>query len=336
MGIMDIGMKRIITFLCLSFLILSGIAYAVISSRETSTPTFVTWESLEPDKWSSIWLIKHYIDPQAVIEVYPTGDPLGQGVMFGVPQADYKRSNGQSTFESLLVGFNQQDPVLKKLGSIITTIETTAWNVANDPWVHTVEQNFRRLQDRYSRIYVPVSCYGHFFDVLYQNLSVSADPNELNQSLRLAVNNQSCQDVPAMAERQQANRVVELTIDQLLAEIAFNKQVVFVDTREPEEFAKSHIPGAVNIPMRDLNQSIYHRLKKADRVISYCVKDFRGYEVARQMLDNGVNNVAVMKPHGFSGWQSSGLPITSDTLPDDQAKVLLNQCARDQQLCKTL
>lgn len=328
-------MRRFISLSLTAVLALSSVAYAIIASLTPLPKTFVTWDSLEPDKWSSIWLIKNYIDPNAVIEVHPTGDPLSGGIAFGVPQAEYKRSGNQSTFESLLLGFEQQDPVLQHLGRIITAIETTLWNSPNDPLVHTVEQNFRRLQDRYGRAYVPMSCYAHFFDVLYASLAESTMPLIVNQSLSQAVNDQSCEQGPNLAERKRANRVKEVSIDQLLSEIALDKNVVFVDTREPAEFQKSHIPGAINIPMRDLNQRVYEQLKQADRVISYCVKDFRGYEVARQMRDNGVHNVAVMKPHGLSGWQSLGLPLTSSDLPEKTAKEQLAQCARDQQLCLT-
>lgn len=329
-------MKRFITLICIGLLAASSVTYGVISQIKSSARTFVTWESLEPDKWSSIWLIKNHIDKNAIIEVHPTGDVLGEGTAFGIPNAAYKRSGKQSTFESLLIGFGQQDPTLKRLGEIITAIETTAWNAASDPFVYTVEQNFRRLQDRYGRAYVPISCYGHFFDVLYESLLSNTDAEGLHQSLNQAVENQSCQDAPSIAARKKANRVLELSIDQLLSEIALDRTVIFVDTREPTEFAKSHIPGAINIPMRDLTPAVYEQLKQADRVISYCVKDFRGYEVARQMLDNGVNNVAVMNPYGLSGWQASGLPLTSKELPESLAKMQLNQCAQDWQLCKAL
>lgn len=99
--------RRIIAFgvfASLALLLVSSIAYGLISQRETAR-VFVTWESLEPDKWSSIWLIKTHIDPHARIELRSTGDPLGQGIAFGVPGAPYQRSATQSTFESLLVGF---------------------------------------------------------------------------------------------------------------------------------------------------------------------------------------------------------------------------------------
>jgi len=323
-------------FFFLSVLIaLSGVAYALISSVPT-VQKFVTWDSLEPDKWSTIWLIKKHINPNAVIEILPTGSELSDGIAFGVPQAQYKRSSDSSTFENILLAFDKNDPVLREFGKIITEIETTSWSTANDPIVHIVEQNFRRLQDRYGRAYVPVSCYAHFFDVLYDNLASASFPRKLDQSLMLAVNSQSCSESPQIAERMRSNRVTELPIQQLLSEIALNKKVVFVDTREPLEFKKSHIPGAINIPMRNLDSDIYRQLAKADRVISYCVKDFRGYEVAKRMLDNGVNSVAVMKPHGLSGWQSLGLPLTDSTFSSEETtKEQLYRCARDQQLCLT-
>ena len=329
-------MARFVAFICLGLIVVSSIAYAVKFELGSSINIFVTWDSLEPDKWSSIWLIKTHIDPNAEIEVRPTGDPLAKGIAFGVPDAPYKRSGNQSTFENLLTGFEEFDPTLVQLGKIITAIETTAWNAPGDPYVHTVEQNFRRLQDKYGRAFVPVSCYGHFFNVLYNELLAGVNADILHQSLIQAVDNQSCKDAPLMAERKKANRVVELTIDQLLTEIALNKDVVFVDTREPAEFAKSHIPGAINIPMRDLTPAVYEQLKKADRVISYCVKDFRGYEVARQMHDHGVTNVAVMKPHGLSGWQASGLPLVSERSSEVAAKEQLNHCAMDRQSCMIL
>lgn len=128
----DVESKWAITLSCATLLGLIAVLSVVITQSRTPTPLFTTWDSLEPDKWSSIWLIKRHIAPNAVIEVRPTGDPLIESVTFGVPQAQYKRSSNQSTFESLLAGFDQQDRTLKRLGKIITAIETTAWNTTND------------------------------------------------------------------------------------------------------------------------------------------------------------------------------------------------------------
>ena len=262
---MSLRIKRWMLSACIALLTLSGLAFALVQSinsqsvdgtdRPDTTRIFVTWDSLEPDKWASIWLINTHIDPQAAIEIRPTGDTLTGGIAFGVPEAQYKRSGNQSTFASLLSGFQQTDPVLQQVAEIITAIETTAWNTASDSRVSVVEQQFRRLQDRYSRVYVPVSCYGHFFDVLYQHIHTQANDTALSHALAEAVAMPSCEHRSVMAERTPAKRVLEVTMEQLLTEIDSGKNVVFVDTREPAEFAKAHIPGAINIPMRDLNES---------------------------------------------------------------------------------
>lgn len=314
--------------------VLSGIAYGVVDTTSRSdTRTYLTWESLEPDSWASAWLIKRHIDPDAQIEIRPTGDSLSGGIAFGVPEAQYTRTADQSTFQSLLQGIAEPDPVLQRMGKLLATIETTAWYAGNDPMVDSVERHFRRLQDRYGRAYVPDNCYGEFFDALYAALTRQVDSDSLDRALDRAAREQHCESAPALAERVGARRVAELSIDQLLAEIAADKDVVFVDTREPAEYEKSHIPGAINLPMRDLDSAAYDRLKQADRVISYCVKDFRGYEVARLMLKNGVEQVAVMKPHGLSGWKAKGLPITEADQPEQLARRRLSLCARDGSLC---
>ena len=142
----DVESKWVITLFCVTLLGLVAVLSVVITQSRTPTPLFTTWDSLEPDKWSSIWLIKRHIAPYAIIEVRPTGDPSIEGVTFGVPQAQYKRSSNQSTFEILLAGFDQQDRTLQRLGNIITAIETTAWNTANDPLVYLIEQQFRLLR----------------------------------------------------------------------------------------------------------------------------------------------------------------------------------------------
>ncbi|HEX3630395.1 MAG TPA: rhodanese-like domain-containing protein [Candidatus Dormibacteraeota bacterium] len=43
-----------------------------------------------------------------------------------------------------------------------------------------------------------------------------------------------------------------------------------VDVLEPEEFAHSHIPGAINIPLKELTASARARLDQTRPVIVYC------------------------------------------------------------------
>ncbi len=45
--------------------------------------------------------------------------------------------------------------------------------------------------------------------------------------------------------------------------------VVFVDTRSPQEFSESHIPGAVNMPLPDIPNR-FSELPQNAEVITYC------------------------------------------------------------------
>lgn len=91
--------------------------------------TYVTWDSLEPDKWASVWLIKSHLDPQAYFDIRPNGDSLVGGITFGVLDGQFQRSSTKSTFATLLQTSNHHDPTLLKLAQIITEIETMSWAI---------------------------------------------------------------------------------------------------------------------------------------------------------------------------------------------------------------
>ena len=43
-----------------------------------------------------------------------------------------------------------------------------------------------------------------------------------------------------------------------------------VDVLPPEEYGGSHLPGAVNIPLRELNRETAEQLRRDKPVIAYC------------------------------------------------------------------
>lgn len=48
-----------------------------------------------------------------------------------------------------------------------------------------------------------------------------------------------------------------------------SRAAVFLDVRDAESFAASHIPGAVNIPLSELSNRM-GELEKSDWIITYC------------------------------------------------------------------
>jgi rhodanese-related sulfurtransferase/plastocyanin len=97
-------------------------------------------------------------------------------------------------------------------------------------------------------------------------------------------------------------------------------RVVFVDVREPEEFAEGHIPGAINIREQDFAARIGEVPKDA-LVIPYCNMDFRGFVAVRSLEELGIERVALMQERGINGWREQGLPVAGPEsgLSDEEA-----------------
>jgi rhodanese-related sulfurtransferase len=129
--------------------------------------------------------------------------------------------------------------------------------------------------------------------------------------------------------------VSSISIDTVLEKIAQDKKVVFVDARERPEYVESHIPGALDLPLRDIDEATPAAIGAPDLVIAYCIKDFRGYEVARRLQEVGVPNVHIMRPYGLNGWKDHGLPLTTEGSTSERLALdRLQRCARQQEECK--
>src|SRR5262245_31295741 len=63
---------------------------------------------------------------------------------------------------------------------------------------------------------------------------------------------------------------------QLVRMVQTQQPIVFLDVREPGEFARNHIPGALNMPQRDFAARV-QELPSDALVIPYCNMDFRGF-----------------------------------------------------------
>lgn len=103
--------------------------------------------------------------------------------------------------------------------------------------------------------------------------------------------------------------VSQVPIRDIVEAIQDGRKVVFVDTREPQEYAESHIPGAVNLPTRAMTAENVADYVNAAYVVPYCLKDFRGFEGARRLRSLGVRNVFLFQGFGVSAWRKLGLPV---------------------------
>jgi rhodanese-related sulfurtransferase len=140
--------------------------------------------------------------------------------------------------------------------------------------------------------------------------------------------------VPVPAEGQGNALVPVAKADEVLALIRAGKKVVFIDTREEEEWQEEHIPGAINLTLRDVSKLDPATLGNPDLVIAYCLRDFRGFEVARALREAGVQQSAILAEYGLRGWQSRGLPtVLAHQAIDNTANDALRTCALDPAKC---
>lgn len=83
--------------------------------------------------------------------------------------------------------------------------------------------------------------------------------------------------------------------------------VTVLDVRPPEEYAAGHVPGAVNIPLKDLEEHL-DELNPEHEIIAYC----RGphcilaFDAVAKIRDKGMR--ARRLEDGYPEWELTGLP----------------------------
>lgn len=93
-----------------------------------------------------------------------------------------------------------------------------------------------------------------------------------------------------------------------LLERARKGLVTVLDVRPPEEFAAGHLPGAVNIPLRELQKRL-KELPKTKEVVAYCRGPYclMSYEAVSLLRKKGLK--ARRFEAGLPEWRLAGLPV---------------------------
>lgn len=84
--------------------------------------------------------------------------------------------------------------------------------------------------------------------------------------------------------------------------------VTVLDVRPPEEFAAGHIPGAVNIPVEQLQRRL-RELPRGREVVAYCRGPFclMSFEAVQLLRKKGLR--ARRLQDGMPEWRLAGLPV---------------------------
>jgi thioredoxin 1/putative thioredoxin len=92
-----------------------------------------------------------------------------------------------------------------------------------------------------------------------------------------------------------------------VAAMLTRRQVSLVDTREPSVYARTHLPGAINLPIDDIRNRLaeLHMLPAAP--VLYCRAGDRTKDLAAQLAGEGMP-ISFLEG-GVLGWEAAGLPI---------------------------
>ena len=113
---------------------------------------------------------------------------------------------------------------------------------------------------------------------------------------------------PAWAGHTPAVSFPTLRSDAVKRLLDVREPIVLVDMRKPAEYRAGHIPGAVSLPMGELERR-YREIPKASRVVLYCQCPLEDMGAVYGFLSSlGYRNHVVLED-GFEGWVKSQYPL---------------------------
>jgi rhodanese-related sulfurtransferase len=107
-------------------------------------------------------------------------------------------------------------------------------------------------------------------------------------------------------------RVQETNVADVKRRMDAGEKFLLVDTREDNEWANGHVPGALHMSKGIIERDIVQRVPDSGaKVILYCGGGFRSALAGDNLQKMGYTNVESMDG-GWKGWVDAGLPTAKD------------------------
>jgi len=153
----------VLIFSC--FLLSSSVSWA---EGKMDEHIFSSWDIFEVDKCASIWLIKRFVDKDALFLFSPKESFVLKGAAFDVPDADFRRYHNMSTYQSILKYYKLNDSVLVKIGKRIFDIEVNYWGDKFFDDSKQIETEVKDIIEKNKNHQVVVNKSLFYFDKLYE------------------------------------------------------------------------------------------------------------------------------------------------------------------------
>ena len=103
--------------------------------------------------------------------------------------------------------------------------------------------------------------------------------------------------------------VKKVSADEAKKAIDSKEKVVFLDVRDPGEFAAGHFPGAVNISRGTLEMNVFGKIPDQNaKIYVYCKTAGRSALSTKTLNDLGYKNACLVDAQ-YADWVKAGYPV---------------------------
>lgn len=118
------------------------------STSVTVKHTYSTWSTQELDSVASAWLIKRFVDPEAVFRFFSDGTLISEGVSFNTPDGTFTRTHNQTSYEQIIAAYALKDEALIAIGAVVHAIEIDYWLGSDNSLVAEVDAEIQAIIQR--------------------------------------------------------------------------------------------------------------------------------------------------------------------------------------------
>ena len=97
-----------------------------------------------------------------------------------------------------------------------------------------------------------------------------------------------------------------LSVEESFDRLKESNDVYIIDVRRRDEFKKSHLRNAKNIPLNDFKDRL-NKIPRNKDVLIYCETGARSIRAVRYLEVSGHEHILHMK-QGMRGWRKAGYP----------------------------
>ena len=100
--------------------------------------------------------------------------------------------------------------------------------------------------------------------------------------------------------------------------------LTLLDTRSPAHYAAGHIPGALNLPHRRINQDSLDLLgvPEDDLLVTYCAGPHCNASTRGAIRAAALGRAVKEMPGGLVGWEAEGFPVATGDEPQSLASMV--------------